>query len=205
MLNLFDIVRLYETRDSKNGKPGSKTIQEAQLIGRGARYCPFVLDEYEDEYKRKFDSDLENEMRICETLLYHCQFNSRYISELKTALRETGLLPEKTVKVKYSLKDSFKNTEYYRNGLIFFNKKELKSRTNIKSLPESVRNQIYEYSTYSGKTFTENLFQDLSTYRNIDIELKTKNIKISEIYNINKNIVLSALRKLPFTIKLSFG
>lgn len=197
VLNLFDIVRLYETRDSKNGKPGSKTIQEAQLIGRGARYCPFVLDEYEDEYKRKFDSDLENEMRICETLLYHCQFNSRYISELKTALRETGLLPEKTVKVKYSLKDSFKNTEYYRNGLIFFNKKELKSRTNIKSLPESVRNQIYEYSTYSGKTFTENLFQDLSTYRNIDIELKTKNIKISEIYNINKNIVLSALRKLP--------
>ncbi len=194
VLNLFDIVRLYETRDSKNGKPGSKTIQEAQLIGRGARYCPFVLDE---EYKRKFDSDLENEMRICETLLYHCQFNSRYISELKTALRETGLLPEKTVKVKYSLKDSFKNTEYYRNGLIFFNKKELKSRTNIKSLPESVRNQIYEYSTYSGKTFTENLFQDLSTYRNIDIELKTKNIKISEIYNINKNIVLSALRKLP--------
>ena len=190
VLNLFDIVRLYETRDSKNGKPGSKTIQEAQLIGRGARYCPFVLDEYEDEYKRKFDSDLENEMRICETLLYHCQFNSRYISELKTALRETGLLPEKTVKVKYSLKDSFKNTEYYRNGLIFFNKKELKSRTNIKSLPESVRNQIYEYSTYSGKTFTENLFQDLSTYRNIDIELKTKNIKISEIYNINKNIVL---------------
>lgn len=197
VLNLFDIVRLYETRDSKNGKPGSKTIQEAQLIGRGARYCPFVLNEYEDEYKRKFDSDLENEMRICETLLYHCQFNSRYISELKTALRETGLLPEKTVKVKYSLKDSFKNTEYYRNGLIFFNKKELKSRTNIKSLPESVRNQIYEYSTYSGKTFTENLFQDLSTYRNIDIELKTKNIKISEIYNINKNIVLSALRKLP--------
>ena len=37
-LNLFDIVRLYETNDSKNMKPGKDTTSEAQLIGRGARY-----------------------------------------------------------------------------------------------------------------------------------------------------------------------
>ncbi|NJN33179.1 MAG: hypothetical protein HC817_01930 [Saprospiraceae bacterium] len=42
VLNLFDIVRLYETRDAKGNKPGKGTAAEAQLIGRGARYCPFV-------------------------------------------------------------------------------------------------------------------------------------------------------------------
>lgn len=39
VLNLFDIVRLYDTRDSKAGKIGKTTMSEAQLIGRGARYC----------------------------------------------------------------------------------------------------------------------------------------------------------------------
>ena len=43
VLNLFDIVRLYDTRDAKNNKPGETTISEAQLIGRGARYCPFQI------------------------------------------------------------------------------------------------------------------------------------------------------------------
>ena len=41
--NLFDIVRCYETRDS-----GKTTTAEAQLIGRGARYFPFVLPDYPD-------------------------------------------------------------------------------------------------------------------------------------------------------------
>ena len=44
VLNLFDIVRCYTTRDSKAGKPGKTTIAEAQLIGRGAWYFPFVAN-----------------------------------------------------------------------------------------------------------------------------------------------------------------
>jgi type III restriction enzyme len=51
VLNLFDIVRLYETRDTKHGKAGKTTVSEAQLIGRGARYYPFTLDEGEDRFK----------------------------------------------------------------------------------------------------------------------------------------------------------
>jgi len=42
VLNLFDIVRLYDTRDGKANKVGKTTMAEAQLIGRGARYFPFV-------------------------------------------------------------------------------------------------------------------------------------------------------------------
>src|SRR5699024_2461069 len=83
VLNLFDIVRLYETRDGKNGKPGKTTISEAQLIGRGARYCPFQVEEDQPRNKRKYDYDLTNENRILETLLYHSMQDSRYITELR--------------------------------------------------------------------------------------------------------------------------
>ena len=58
VLNLFDIVRCYTTRDAKAGKPGKTTIAEAQLIGRGARYFPFVTDVQEERYQRKFDKNL---------------------------------------------------------------------------------------------------------------------------------------------------
>jgi type III restriction enzyme len=68
VLNLFDIVRLYEDRDGKAGKPGKTTISEAQLIGRGARYFPFALEDGQDKFTRKFDDDISNDLRILEEL-----------------------------------------------------------------------------------------------------------------------------------------
>lgn len=196
VLNLFDIVRLYETRDSDNNKPGKKTIQEAQLIGRGARYCPFVLEDSDDKYKRKFDSDIENPLRLCETLFYHCQNDSKYISELKIALKETGLLPEESKKIEYKLKASFKTKKFYHNGLVFYNKKVLKSRNAINSIPRSVIDEIYEVSFSSGLTRTENLFEEKMDFRNVEESLNKTLIKIKDIAKVNYNIVLSALRKI---------
>lgn len=94
-LNLFDIVRLYDTRDGqwlRDGtyRPGNTTLSEVQLIGRGARYFPFKLNEEDDRFKRKFDQDSENEMKIIEELYYHSSHAPKYIFELKTALRERG-------------------------------------------------------------------------------------------------------------------
>ena len=56
VLNLFDIVRLYDTRDgrwTRDGKyiPGNTTIAERQLIGRGARYYPFKVNKEDDPLK----------------------------------------------------------------------------------------------------------------------------------------------------------
>lgn len=53
VLNLFDIVRLYETRQSSGRKISPATIAEAQLIGRGARYCPFQIDSEQPKYQKK--------------------------------------------------------------------------------------------------------------------------------------------------------
>ncbi len=94
VLNLFDIVRLYDTRDSKAGTGGKTTMSEAQLIGRGARYCPFRVSEDQPVDQRKYDYDLTNELRVCEELIYYCAYNPRYIQELNTALHEIGIKPK---------------------------------------------------------------------------------------------------------------
>ena len=123
VLNLFDIVRLYETRQSGGKNLSSTTIQEAQLIGRGARYCPFQIDCEQPKYQRKYDNDVGNELRLCETLYYHCQNDSRYISDIRKALREIGLKSDVIVQREYILKESFKTDSLYTHGLIFLNEK----------------------------------------------------------------------------------
>jgi len=60
VLNLFDIVRMYEGQNSggsNKGKVGKTTRSEAQLIGRGARYFPFMIEDGQEKYKRKYDED----------------------------------------------------------------------------------------------------------------------------------------------------
>lgn len=99
VLNLFDIVRLYETRDGKviDGVylPGKTTISEAQLIGRGARYLPFALPGAESKYQRKFDHDPENELRILEQLHYHSGHDVKYIQEIQQTLNKIGITTPK--------------------------------------------------------------------------------------------------------------
>lgn len=197
VLNLFDIVRLYETRQS-GGKASPATVSEAQLIGRGARYCPFQIDDEQPKYQRKYDNDLDNELRICEELYYHCQNDSRYIFELNNALREIGLDIEKTVTREYILKDEFKNDDLFKRGLIFINNRKLKSRNEVKSLLPSVRNRIYSVTLATGQSGQDIIFEDgeeASTENKVKTKLYTK--KINEIAAINYAIVNKALAKEP--------
>ena len=127
VLNLFDIVRLYDTRDGKTTKngfvAGKTTNTEKQLIGRGARYFPFVIgDNLEEKYTRKFDNNENNELRVIEQLHYHSANNPKYISELKQVLRENGLLDDDYLKAReLNLKESFKRTRTYTDGVVWMN------------------------------------------------------------------------------------
>ncbi len=108
VLNLFDIVRLYEGQNTggTNTRVGKTTLSEAQLIGRGARYYPFKLEEGQEKYKRKFDDDLTNDLKVLEELYYHTKDESRYISEIKKALQESGAMDndENSVQLQLTLK-----------------------------------------------------------------------------------------------------
>ncbi|MGU7911360.1 DEAD/DEAH box helicase family protein [Streptococcus suis] len=129
VLNLFDIVRLYDTRDGKTMKngfvPGKTTNTEKQLIGRGARYFPFVIgDNLEEKYIRKFDDNENNELRVIEQLHYHSANNPRYISELKQVLRESGIFDDQNLEEReLKLKESFKKTRTYTDGVVWMNRR----------------------------------------------------------------------------------
>ncbi len=124
VLNLFDIVRLYNSRDAKSNKPGKTTVQEAQLIGRGARYYPFTLGEFTEAYRRKFDTDIQNELRILEQLYYHSVTNLRYIQELESVLVREGIMPSRTVQKEIKIKGDFKSSDFWKKGYIFLNSRK---------------------------------------------------------------------------------
>jgi type III restriction enzyme len=198
VLNLFDIVRLYETRDGKDGKPGKTTLSEAQLIGRGARYYPFSFEEGQDKYTRKYDNDISNDLKILEELYYHTKEDSRYISELKTALIESGVYEddENLINKKLKLKSNFKKTEFYRDGYVFFNKKKPRSFDKIKSFADlGVRKTNYRHVLSSGVGKMSSAFLELeSLVSNIE-EIENKEVKLSDI---PKHIIRFALSQNPF-------
>lgn len=192
VLNLFDIVRLYDTRDAKAGKPGRTTMSEAQLIGRGARYCPFKISDDQPLYQRKYDEDVEHELKLCEELFYHSSYNPKYIQELNTALEEVGIKPKNTSQIELNLKDSFKETEFYKTGLLFLNKQSKYNREDIFTLKSSIRDTLYKYSIKSGYTRITEIFEDVSKD---NLHKKTKDITLSELGN---SILRKAVNKLVF-------
>ena len=124
VLNLFDIVRLYDTRDAKDNKPGKTTIREAQLIGRGARYYPFITDDPEKKYVRKFDNNENEELRLLEQLYYHSANNPKYVQEIRQALISSGIMEENYIERTLKLKENFKKTRVYQEGVVFINERE---------------------------------------------------------------------------------
>ena len=190
VLNLFDIVRLYDTRQSsgKSGKIGSYTIKEAQLIGRGARYCPFVIEDEELKFKRKYDNDVSNKNRILETMYFHSKNDSKYISELKQALIKTGLQSETPAIPEQKIKNKSKENGFYKKSLAFSNKKLLKDRKNIDIIESNMRNKIYHYKVLTGNGNLIDLFHNDSANTSIKTNIKT--IKFKEI---SLNILLGAI------------
>lgn len=192
VLNLFDIVRLYDTRDAKNGKPGKTTMSEAQLIGRGARYCPFQLLAAQPYYSRKFDDDVENELRICEELYYHSAYNPRYIQELNIALVEIGIKPKETKERTLKLKKEFKDTRFYKIGLLFLNEQQKYNREDIFGLKSTLIDQTHKVALKTGYTKSSIVF---STEDSTAMERNAKDYKLVDF---GEHIVRKAMNKLEF-------
>lgn len=189
VLNLFDIVRLYETHSTHK-----VTVAEAQLIGRGARYCPFKIDDDQPKFQRKYDTDAMNDLRLCETLYYHCQDDRRYISELHDALKEIGLEADKEIiRREYHLKESFKRDELYQSGLIFLNSREEISQ-NLRGLESEIKNRPYNFSRVIGKSGRDKLMIDDD---GAEIKFHTTLTTIKRIAAKNFAIVHKALSKFP--------
>lgn len=194
VLNLFDIVRLYETRDSKSNKAGSTTIAEAQLIGRGARYYPFQLDEQQEKYKRKYDKDLDNELRILEEMHYHSLTDSRYIAELKQELVNIGIAPANRETKTFFVKENIKKTSFWNSGLIFLNKQEKRDYTSVKNLQDIIKNTLFQYQIKTGHSSESGIFDEGQDSIEAD-DVRKKTFKLN---NFDRNILRKALDKIDF-------
>jgi len=167
VLNLFDIVRLYDGQ-AKGGSQGKKiskkTTQEAQLIGRGARYCAFKIKSDDSPYIRKFDNDINNELRILEELYFHSSNESQYISEIKQALVEQGLLEkegQEPIELKLELKSSVKKNGHFKNKLIFKNNRIVKKYNTVKNMTDfGIAKTNFSYELQSGKGNLSEIFDN---------------------------------------------
>ena len=197
VLNLFDIVRCYEARDSGKNRIGKTTISEAQLIGRGARYFPFVLPDQPDRFRRKFDEELNHELRVLEELHYHSIHDSRYISEIRTALIEQGMMDERMVTRELKLKDKFKKTDFYKYGVIYLNDQVPKDYQHVQSFDDlanlSVKRKNYEYTIHTGSAGATTAMVDDTT----QVQQNGDGQDISVI-DIEQNIVRTAIARNPF-------
>ena len=189
MLNLFDIVRCYETRDS-----GKTTTSEAQLIGRGARYFPFVLPEHTDRFRRKFDEDLDHELRVLEELHYHSIRDRRYISEISNALRDEGMMDKERVPRILKLKDTFKNTDFYKSGVVWLNKRVPKNYRHVQSFEDlGVKKKDFSYQIATGQSGAITPLNNADTP--VVYDENSRNLPVKDI---EKNVIKSAIARNPF-------
>lgn len=182
VLNLYDIVRL----DESNKKEAKKVESDVQLIGRGCRYYPFATDATENKFTRKYDNDLNNDLRCLEEFYYHSKLNNKYIESLKDYMAKEGLTlndSDDIKKVKIKLKNSFKESSTYKNGLILENKQIKRDFSLIKSLADYKVPNSFDAEMATNKVVSENILS-----RNKD----TANIK-TEIINIKPKIWQKAI------------
>jgi type III restriction enzyme len=188
--NLFDIVRLYDTQQtggSNKGQVGKATIQEIQLLGRGARYWPFKFED-KDEFMRKFDNLYEHDLRVLEELHFYANNNHRYISELNTGMKHLGFDPDffvlgAMVEKSLKLKKRFVESEFYNSGKVVINEKIPCNHRHVIPFNQlSVVHQApitFHLSSSTGKEFRLLDSEDMRTAEAQDLQV-TKTVPLSE-------------------------
>ena len=199
VLNLFDIVRLYNTRDSRGDKIGRTTMSEAQLIGRGARYFPFIDPSQPQTMPeiRKYDEDLKHPLRILEELYYHCSHNPRYIDEIKRALKKIGMGDEDSREVNLHLKESFKRSQFYQIGYVWVNERIKNLNEDVNKLSDYKIDHYYTYpSLMTGHVTETSAFSDKESENEITVARPI--VRELDLFEFNRNILNFALDSSEF-------
>ena len=133
VLNLYDIVRIGEQPITS-----TQTNSEAQLIGRGARYNPFVFDG-EMSFTRRFDHG-SPELQILESLHYHTINDKKYIDNLTKSFEAMQLQVEDDKDfdiLTTTVKETFKRSNVYKYGKLYYN--------DVEAVPENEYNGLAKY------------------------------------------------------------
>jgi len=196
VLNLFDIVRLYQGQNAGGSttKTPEATIQEKQLIGRGVRYFPFPYKDNEQN-KRKFDNDIQNELRILEELFYYTyDEDSKYISHLKQELKRDGYIRDNRITKTFDLKKEFKESNFYKNTKIWHNKQIDNPNRKKKNLKDIKKDFFTPYKIKNLEISEQEIdFENQEDLERLSLQekgLRTETIKVKDV---EKHIFLKAI------------
>lgn len=196
VLNLFDIVRLYQGQNTGGStkKTPEATTKEKQLIGRGVRYCPFAFND-KIKNKRKFDDDLKHELRVLEELYYYTyDEESRYISHLKEELRKDGYIRDDKVIKSFALKKDFQDSKFYKETKIWYNK-QIDNPNRKKKTLEDIKKDFFVPYKIKGLEFTEQEidFEKQEDLQRLNLQEKGLQTIIIKFKDIEKHIVQKAI------------
>ena len=194
VLNLYDIVRISNLGNKTDKRDAKSTNSEAQLIGRGARYNPFSLNQ-EISYQRRFDESDETASLLLETLHYHTLNEPQYIINLMASLDKMNLVTgtdEKNPPIEIKLKPSFKKTQIYKTGKLYYNETEEIPDEHYVNLGSygidisKIANVPYFKSTYeTAYLAAEEVESKISQLRDIDIRYFKKAVNRSNFYRFD--------------------
>lgn len=192
VLNLFDIVRISEGASVTK----ATTDSEAQLIGRGARYYPFVYDG-KKSYLRRFDL-AGSDLKTIETLHYHTINESAYIKNLEKSLEaaDIQIKEDKYHRLEAKVKPTFRKLDLFKNGKIYINKVIPTTSDDYQSFKDYDISHHYQvdYNVAVEKRYgSQN--ETLSGTRNHEAQLKVSEALLHKAIQRNKFYQFSNLKK----------
>jgi len=198
VLGLYDIVH-FDISEAKK-----VSLQDIQLIGRGARYCPYELpktykrDEDDsmlklfagrnlefDKYKRKFDNDPFDKGRVLETFVYHFVKTGTFLENLQRDLLGEGIISEGVEKKTITMKQKFLDSETYKKGFVLVNHTVKRIKTTDDEV-DTTFNQIIKAGLYNLRA------RGLSDFEQNQI---TASYKVDEISITEEYFPLPVIRK----------
>lgn len=201
VLNLFDIVRLYEGRDewhtkkTSKRKAGDATVSEIQLIGRGVRYYPFAYNDKEPN-RRKFDDEVNNELRVLEEFYFHSDDERHYLDELKRELKNKGFIQDNRIVKKFALKDEFKQSDFYKEIKIWKNKQIDNPERRRRTLSELEKDPPFEYITREFTLIEQQVVLDKDKDETLAENITKKRFTINKtLKDFEKHLVAKAINK----------
>lgn len=185
VLNLYDIVRIGEQPITS-----TQTNSEAQLIGRGARYNPFVYEEV-TSFTRRFDHSTP-ELQILESLHYHTINDKKYIDNLTKSFEAMQLQVEDDKDfdiLTTTVKESFKRSDVYQYGKLYFN--------DVEDVPESEYNGLAKYGVPVAELPSVNIETATLEATAFDAQ-NVAGMNETRLVKIDESLVKKAMARNPF-------
>lgn len=166
----WDVLSLYDIIHFDISEAKKVSLQDIQLIGRGARYCTYELPKtYKpdngdgmlslfpgrniefDKYKRKFDNDPYDKGRVLETFVYHFVKTGTFLENLQRDLLGEGIISEGVEKKTITLKQKFLDSETYKKGFVLVNHNEKRTKTKGEEIDTTFK-RVIKAGSYNLRT-----------------------------------------------------